>query len=328
MTDATFPAYLVRGEDSVLVAEAVRRLVRQLVGDADLGLVVEEVAGGDDSAGPRAAEAARTPPFLSDRRVVVVRDAEDLGTEGAEALVTYLEDPLPTTALVLAGRSVPQRLANRVKKVGHVVAAGPEARERKAWTATRFKDAAVHLDREAAGLVAGHLGEDLSRLDGLLRLLEAAYGPGARLGVEEVEPFLGEAGGVAPWELTDAIDRGDVDGALHQLHRLLDGGGRHPLQLLATLHTHYTHLLRLDGAGLADGGAAASALGVHPFRAGKLLEQSRRLGHRGVSQAIALLARADLDLKGARDLSNRLVLEVLVARLSRLSGPTARRSGR
>jgi DNA polymerase-3 subunit delta len=38
-----------------------------------------------------------------------------------------------------------------------------------------------------------------------------------------------------------------------------------------------------------------------------------------VRRAVGLLAAADLDLRGATDLDSEMVMEVLVARLSRLS---------
>ena len=44
----------------------------------------------------------------------------------------------------------------------------------------------------------------------------------------------------------------------------------------------------------------------------------RRLGGGGVKRAVELLARADLDLRGDTDLESEFVMEVLVARLSRL----------
>ena len=45
-----------------------------------------------------------------------------------------------------------------------------------------------------------------------------------------------------------------------------------------------------------------------------------RSGGSGVARAIALLAQDDLDLRGATDWPEELVMEVLVARLSRLGG--------
>jgi DNA polymerase-3 subunit delta len=209
-----------------------------------------------------------------------------------------------------------------VKKSGHVVDAGtPTGKARQSWVAAQVKGAAVDLDAAAAALLAGHLGEDVGRLRSLLELLTSAYGEGATVTEEELAPFLGEAGGVAPWDLTDAIDRGDTALALENLHRLL-GAGRHSLVVLATLHNHYTRMLRLDGADAADEKAAAVLLGItgSTFPAKKALSQVRRLGHDAVARAVTLLADADLALKGAVEWPEPLVLEVLVARLSRL-GP-------
>jgi len=85
------------------------------------------------------------------------------------------------------------------------------------------------LEPAAATLVEAHLGEDLNRLGALLVTLEAAYGTGARVGPEELAPYLGQPGSVPPWDLTDAIDRGEPEEALKLLHRLMEAGSRHPL---------------------------------------------------------------------------------------------------
>jgi len=210
-------------------------------------------------------------------------------------------------------------LLNAVKKSGHVIEAVPDAKARKTWLVDRMKDAPVKLDAKAGELIRVHLGEDIGRLSSLLDVLAAAYGEGASVTAEDVEPFLGQAGATAPWDLTDAIDRGDPEAALNQLHRMTGGGGRHPLQVMATLHGHFGAMLRLDGAAIGSDADAAQLLGMHPFRAGKLLAQSRKLGHEGVSRAILLLADADLALRGMTGWSEELVLEVLVARLARLA---------
>jgi DNA polymerase III subunit delta len=163
------------------------------------------------------------------------------------------------------------------------------------------------------------IGDSLSRVDGIMSVLSAVYGDGARITAEELEPFLGDAGGGAPWDLTDAIDRGDAAAALDQLRRQLNGD-RHPLQVMASLTAHFTKMLRLSGSGIADEQAAAAALGMtgSTFPAKKALTQSRKLGPVGVSRGVELLAEADLDLRGRRDIPGDVVMEVLVARLARL----------
>ncbi|MGV3760180.1 MAG: hypothetical protein ACO1PW_11680, partial [Actinomycetota bacterium] len=95
---STVPVTLVKGSDEGVRRDAVRALVDDLVGTEDRGLVVEEVdvgAPGDDG-DPLVAlvDAAQTPPFLTDHRVVLGRVSEK--RERAELvapLVAYLADP-------------------------------------------------------------------------------------------------------------------------------------------------------------------------------------------------------------------------------------------
>jgi DNA polymerase-3 subunit delta len=149
--------------------------------------------------------------------------------------------------------------------------------------------------------------------------LVSTYGTSQKLKVDDIKPFLGEAGGVPPWDLTDAIDRGDTTVALSLLHRMMGSGDRHPLQVMAILHGHYTRLLKLDGSDARDEASAARVLGIKAgFPARKALDQYRKLSGTGVTRAVALLAQADLDLRGAKDWPESLVMEVLVARLSKL----------
>jgi DNA polymerase-3 subunit delta len=324
---AAEPVYLVRGDDPSLVSEALTSLLAELAGD-DAGLAVEDLTGDEPDVGA-IVDASCTPPFLADRRVIVVRDVGRIRTDDAAPLVDYLADPLPTTVLVLVagGGQTPTRLLNAVKKAGHVIDAVPDARARKSWLVDRMKAADVKLDAPAGELIRVHLGEDIGRLQSLLDVLSAAYGPGAKVGVDEVRPFLGEAGGVAPWDLTDAIDSGDTAAALGHLHRMMEAGGRHPLVIMATLHNHVANMLRVDGADIGGEAEAAQLLGIHPFRAGKVLAQARRLGSDNIARAIELLAQADMDLRGLKAWSPELVLEVLVGRLSRLAPRRPARAG-
>ena len=87
------------------------------------------------------------------------------------------------------------------------------ARDRQAWIDEQASSGRRAARRRRRDAVAEHLGEDVGRLDGILA--DAGARPTAtapRCGPADVEPFLGEAGGVPPWDLTDAIDAGDTAG--------------------------------------------------------------------------------------------------------------------
>jgi DNA polymerase III subunit delta len=315
-------AWLVDGDDPVLVGGKVRELVKSLAG-ADPALSVEDFWG-DDIDLDAVAGACLTPPFLSDRRVVILRDAGRFGTEELAPLLAVLDDPLPTTALILAGGGgkLAPKLVAAVKKVGHIISTGP-GRDSKGWLERHLKQAPLHFEPATRSALALHLGEAVSRLPALIDVLVATYGEGAAIGPDELEPFLGEAGGIAPWDLTDAIDQGDTETALVALHRLLTGGDRHPLVVLAILYRHVAPMMALDGAAVRTEADAAAVLGIAKGRstypAKKALTTARVWGTEGIARAMQLLAEADVDLRGESSWPSEVVLEVLVARLSRLA---------
>jgi DNA polymerase-3 subunit delta len=318
------PAYLVKGSDPSLVAQAAHALVEQLVAGGDPSMMVEEFGGpGVDQFDVGAViDACTTPPFLVDRRVVVVREAGQVTASDAKRVVAYLADPLPTTALVLVagGGAVNQALSKAVAGSGDVVDTSVgTGKARSQWLAEHLRGGPVRLDGPAQARLGEHLGSDMGRLAGLLDTLAAAYGRGATVTTSDLEPFLGEAGALAPWDLTDAVDSGRTAPALGVLHRMLAAGESHPLVVLAQLHKHYRQMLRLDGSGVTTADQAAEVLGTKSvFPAKKALAQANRLGSTRIARAVQLLAEADLDLRGTTGLSGELVVEVLVARLSRL----------
>jgi DNA polymerase-3 subunit delta len=322
--------HLITGDDESLLLAAVSDLVHRLVGEGDRSLMVDEFD--DDEYGiSTVVDAAQTSPFLTELRVVVARGLGRFATDDVAPLVAYVGDPLPTTELVLVagGGRLPKALTDAVKKAGGAIfdtSPPMRAGERSGWFEDQVTAAGLRFDHHALALLASWLGEDAGRVQGILETLSSAYGDSHVLKVVDVEPFLGEAGGVPPWDLTDAIDRGDTTKSLLLLHRMMRAGERHPLQVMAILHSHFTKLLTLDGSNARDEASAAAVLGIKPgFPARKALDQYRKLGNSGVVRAIGLLAQADLDLRGAKEWPDELVMEVLIARLSRL-GAGARRA--
>jgi DNA polymerase III subunit delta len=321
--------HVITGDDESLLLSAVSDVVHRLVGGGDRSLMVDEFDGDEYEIGALV-DSAQTPPFLTDSRVVLGRGVGRFSADQVAPLVAYIGDPLPSTELVLVagGGRLAKALTDAIKKSGGIVhdtAPPTRARERGGWFEDQVIAAGLKFDQQALGLLSSWLGEDAGRVQGILDTLLSTYGNERTLKAVDVEPFLGEAGGVPPWDLTDAIDRGDTTKALLLLHRMMRAGERHPLQVMAVLHGQYTKLLTLDGANAGDESSAAAVLGIKPgFPAKKALDQYRKLGNGGVVRAIGLLAQADLDLRGAKEWPDELVMEVLVARLSRL-GSTARR---
>ncbi len=330
---------VIKGDDPTLVAQSVQAVVKELVGDGDRSLMVEEVTeanyvpadGGQPEITPLV-NAAHTPPFLTERRVVVGRNLA-LFTRGEQVkgLVGWIESPLESTDLILVWEkgsdsvrlgALPKALKEAIKSAGgREIDAAPSGRGRKVLLDKLLADAALRLDPSAKRAIADHLGDKAGRVQAIVESLISAFGEGAQLTAAEVEPFLGEAGDVPPWELTDAIDSAEIGVALNKLKRMTVGGDRHALQVLATLHGHYQRVLALDGLALANEREAAAHLGMKgsTFPAKKALSLSRRLGSVRTAEAIRLVAKADIEVRGASATPADALLEVLVARLARMS---------
>lgn len=339
-------AFVVKGADPVLRARALHELVDEILGSDDRSLAVEDLTvpgRGDDGGGSEGREAvvalavgaAQSPPFMTACRVVVLRDFEHLTADEVTPLVGYLADPLETTHLVLvssgAGR-VPKALADRLKAARTV---GPESERTLDVLQAALEAADLRLRGGAPKLLADHLGEDAGRVGAVVELLVGTFGPGATLEADDVAPYLGEAGSVPAYTLTNAIESGDVAGALATLDRLLTVTSprqpkpMHPLQVLGLLTARYRRLMLLDDPRIRSEADAHAALGGKgsSFPAKKALEAVRVLGSDGLRRAVDLLHRADLDLKGASAMPAEAIVEVLVVRLANL-GAARSRGGR
>jgi DNA polymerase-3 subunit delta len=327
------PVILLKGADPVLLGDALSGLLDEVLGDGDRTERVDEFAGDDYDLGS-AVMAANSVSMFGDR-IVVARNGGRFAAADIAPIVAYLDDPNPTSTLVLvwdkpvasgaSNHSVPKKLADAIKAAGGVVRdtdAPGQAKARRTWLDARLAEADVRLDAAAKALVAERLGEDVGRVGSLVAVLESSFPATATVGVDDVAPFLGDAGSVPPWDLTDAIDRGDVTMAIDKLHRMTRAGERHPLQIMAILQSHFERMLRLDGAGVRTEAEAAALLGMKgsTFPAKKAMESARRMGSERIASAIRLLAGADADLRGASAQAPELVMEVLVGRLARLSG--------
>jgi len=248
------------------------------------------------------------------------------------APLTELLGSLPdTTDLILVWEkassnsrlpTVPKPLNEALKSVGaEMVDASPKGKGRKSMLDERLSSAPLQFSSAAKRAIADRIGDDIGRLSATVDLLASTFGYDVQLSEEDVTPFLGTASDIPPWELTDAIDGGNISLALEKLERMSVGGDRHPLQILATLHNHYQRALRLEGSSATNEKSAAGVLQMtgQTFPARKALALSQKLGREKLAIIIGLLSEADLNLRGSSAIPSHTVVTVLVARLARLS---------
>jgi len=322
---------LLIGDDESLLVEELGTRIHEALGGADRSLAIDDFDADRPTIDEResvirsAVDAAATQSLFSEFRVVVLRRIDAAVVESLQPLVDYLANPLESTRLILTSKGKPPKsIGDAIKRAGgtSVSTSIGDSSERAVWYRTQLEAAGLRLDPAAISALTERLGEDVGRFPGILDTLISTFGTSKKLTRDDVLPFVGEAGTVPVYELANAIDAGDIPGALAVLHRMLGAGEMHPLQVVKLLHNHFVRLLRLEGADVSTPREALDLLGMKPksdFPGKKMLEQIARLGPEGVHNAIQLVADADLQLRGTRDWPAELVVEVLVARLARLS---------
>ena len=192
-----------QGDDPSLVAQAAQALLEpSWSASATRRLVVEEHGGpsaSTTSTSGAVIDACTTPPFLIDRRVVVVRDAGRLARPTPPGWSPCLADPPPASVLVLVagGGTVPAALIKAVD--GDRRGGRHRGRSRGEPDAVAGRPAST-TPRSASTprpppVWASTWATTWAGCQGILETLAAAYGEGATR-ADQLEPFLGEAGAV------------------------------------------------------------------------------------------------------------------------------------
>ena len=234
---------LLHGPDVQLLDDALALVTGRLFPDVASAALGREVLDGGEVDARAVVASAMTLPLLGGVRLVVVRHAQALGPQHAEALGAYARDPNPATRLVfLADEALRASLDRRADH--WVVQALPAAaivdlparqgRELTGWLRQRAAAEGLEVGEEAAKLLIEWVGEDGAVLLGEVRKAALVGGADNRsVGVKEVGAIVGEHRLAGVFELTRAVQRRDLAQALKTLERLL--ATEEPMRMLVLL---------------------------------------------------------------------------------------------
>lgn len=295
------PVYLLSGEE-FLADEALDRVRAETGADPlsevsfDARVPAHELMG-----------ALETPSLLGGKRLVVITEAHGLLKEQSEAIKSYLESPNDSSVLVLvaSGRT---KVDADVKKKGAVVTLqAPTGRRLIGWLRDRAKTKGLKIDDRAAWALTDSVGGELRDLDGALDQLSTKLGAGAKIGVQEVKSVFSRLADERIWAFTDAVGERKLAPAMGALRRLYLQG-EDPLPLLGALANQIRRLLRARRHADRGANAVADALGLPTWRAERIAMQARAYSEDELIEALAHLARADIEIKGG-DLPPEAALE-------------------
>ena len=220
--------FVVYGKNHRLVTEQIEKIAEWVLGASDRQVSLRSFEG-DQAELADVLDEVRTLPFLSKRRLVVVRDADDFISTYRQNLEAYLDNPSPTGVLLLVPESFPgtTRLAKKAKKIGEVISCEPvKARDLPRYlTKYAQQTHSLQLTPKAAALLVELGGDEsgmlCSEIDKLAAYLAAPAQETKRIEVEDVQELVGNNRQYNVFNVIDAMTQGQAGSALKLLEQML-----------------------------------------------------------------------------------------------------------
>jgi len=300
------PVYLIFGPEELLLERALERLRARLgeVADLDFNL---DTFDGDKALGSEVVAAANTLPFMSERRLVIVRDADRMSTDELNVIADYAADPNPETVLVLVAEKIAKnlRIYKAIQAHGGIAEyKAPAKRDYPRTVVAMFESRGRRVGLDAAEVLVRAVGYDLRKIDTEIDKVIAFSGSETTLSRQEIEEVVSTTAPASIFDFLDALGARDCREALRTLAELL-GNGESIYGIEAMTARHMRNLVSVRS--LLDRGEAvrpeevAPVIKAAPWQARNLMRQAQRFAESELIGALRGLAAADAVMKTSRD---------------------------
>ncbi|MDT7545226.1 MAG: polymerase subunit delta [Actinomycetota bacterium] len=316
--DLLSPLTLVVGDEELLVTRACSEVVRAARA-ADPAVDVRELEGAEVQPGDLGE--LLSPSLFAERRVLVIRSAQDLDKETAAEVLAYAGQPLDEVTLVIhhAGAAKGKALLASLQAIAgrRTVEAAKITRpaERRDFVRAELRTDGRVVEEEAVGALLEAVGNDLRELSSAAsQLLSDTEGPITAEAVARYHRGRAEANGFA---VAERAVEGDLAGALELVRWWSMVKLEHVLVTSALANT-LRSMAMVASAGRAPAGVLAGQLGMPSWKVEKTQRQVRGWRPEGLVEAFQAVAAADADVKGGavdQDYAvERMLLAVVQAR--------------
>jgi DNA polymerase-3 subunit delta len=291
---------LVVGPEGLLAERAVARVVADALAE-DPSTSAEQVDASELDTG-RLLDLT-SPSLFGDRRVVVIRDAQDLATEMIDALKAFVAAPEPGISLVIVhrGGAKGKGLLDAARKAGAIEVNADAIKkegDKIEFVRAEFAGSGRTITPDAARALVDAVGSDLRELAAACsQLLSDTLGA---IDIAAVERFHAGRIEATGFNVADAAIEGRTGEALAMLRHAL-ATGTDPVLVTSALASGLRTLAKVGSARRgARAAELASELGMAPWQVDKARRQLPGWTGPGIAHAITAVARADAAVKGAQ----------------------------
>lgn len=295
------PIYLLQGEEPFFIdkiSHALEALIPEESKDFNLSLLY-----GDEVEVKTILDHCRQFPMMAERRVVSVREAQNL--KGLGDFESYLNQVVPTTVLVLQykhkkmdGRSA---IAKKFKKQAVVFESKKlYDNQIEAWVSQLLTSKGIVHEPAVPRILAQHLGRDLSKIESEVEKVETNLKMGETCTPAMIEKWVGISRDYNVFELQKAMSYGNVEKAMTIVDYFVDNiQSHHPIMINASLFGYFQKLMNMGLYRNADSKTQMAKLKLgSPYFLKEYQQAIRFWDGKRVLRAFQLLAEYDQKLKG------------------------------
>ena len=296
------PLYFLSGEEGYFIDQIATYIEHNLLDEAEKGFNQVVLYGRDVTIEDIVSNAKRYP-MMAERQVVIVKEAQDL-SRSIEKLVSYAENPQPTTVLVICykykkldGR---KGLSKALKKNGLLFESKKLYENQVSdWLRRTISSKGYTITPKASQMLVDYLGTDLGKINNELNKLMLVVSQGSEITAEVVEENIGISKDYNNFELRKAVGERDIVKAQRIAQYFMQNPKDNPLVLtISSLFGFFTNLLKYHGLPQKDKSTVAKALGVNPYFVNEYNTAARNYPMKRVSSAVANLREVDVKSKG------------------------------
>jgi DNA polymerase-3 subunit delta len=314
------PIYFLMGEESYYIDKISDFIEETVLDEAEKGFN-QQVMYGRDATIEDIVGAAKRYPMMAERQVLIVKEAQDL-SRNIEKLVSYAENPQPTTVLVL---NYKYKKLDKRKKLYKVIAKSGLIFESKKlyenqvsdWIRRVLSGKKYQVEPKAAQMLVEFLGTNLSKISNELDKLMLILPKGTIINPTHIEENIGISKDYNNFELRKAVGEKNVVKANRIIAYFAENPKNNPLVMtISLLNSFFTQLLLFHSLDDRSKNSVAKMLGVNPFFVDEYFLAARNYPMRKVAQVIAFLRDADIKSKGVgANQTNEDVLKELLFKI-------------
>ncbi len=314
------PSYLLHGEEGYHIDQMISYFEKKILSESERAFNLEILYGRSIDCATLV-DYARQFPMMSQYRVIIVKEAQDLKID--EKFEAYLTNPTPSTIVVLAHKNKKaDGRTNWVKviKDKYVILDAARIKEWELgnWIGEYLDQKGYTIESKATALVAEYVGSNLSRLTNELDKLIVNLEPKARIGLNEIEENIGISKDYNVFELQDALAGRDYAKSHRIVANFQANINREPMEIiLGSLFSFYQRLYIVKQNVTKSDNHLAKVAGINPYFVSKSKQQASNVSEKGYYQIFKLLKDYDGRTKGYnnRSTSREELLKELVGKL-------------